>query len=364
MCVSRSRNLAAPHPLAENGMSTCGTVAARATLRLVECTDLDEVGLLDPLDHQLCDAVTPRQHDRLARIVVDEAYPDLAPIARVDGPRRVHHRESRAGCQARPRMDEARVPERQRDRYPGADERPRTGFEHDVGGGDQVGTRVALSGIRREGDAGIDSGEEDLHAGHGWRDYPAVVTGSTSAADRRADDVAETGRTRAGARTWHAERLYVPWWGWPLPLIGGALLAAEIHMGYPGIRSWLPYLVMLPLVAAVMIALGRVKVEVVEGGSGEQGRDGEPELRVGDAHVPVRHTGEIDVIDREHKRKVLGPELDPAAFVRHRGWVGPLVRVRLADPADPTPYWLISSRRPEALAAALRDSRGHDERDV
>jgi hypothetical protein len=344
-------------------MSARRTVAARTTLRLVELTDLDEVGLFDPLDHQLRDAVTSRQHDRLVRIMVDEAYPDLAPIAGVDGPRRVHHRESRAGGQARPRMDEAGIPGRQRDGYPGADKGPRSGVEHDVGGGDEVGTGVALSGIGGEGDTGIDSGEEDLHSGHGRRDYPEVVSGSTGAAERRADDMAETGRTRAGARTWHVERLYVPWWGWPLPLIGGALLAAEIHMGYPGVRSWLPYLVMLPLVAAIIIALGRVKVEVADDGSGEHGPDGEPELRVGDAHVPVRHTGEIDVIDRERKRKALGPELDPAAFVTHRGWVGPLVRVRLTDPADPTPYWLISSRKPDALAAALRNSRGHDERD-
>lgn len=344
-------------------MSTRRTVAARTTLRLVEFADLDEVGLLDPLDHQLRDSVTPGEHDGLVRIVVDEAYPDLAPVAGVDRSRRVHHRESRAGGQARPGMDETGVPGGQRDGYPGADNGPRTRFENDVGGGDEIGTRVARSGIRREGDAGIDSGEEDLHSGHERRDYPEVVSGSTSAADRRADDVAETGSRRAGGRTWHVERLYVPWWGWPLPLIGGALLAAEIHMGYPGIRSWLPYLVMLPLVAAMIIALGRVKVDVVEDGSGEQGPEGEPELRVGDAHVPVRHTGEIDVIDRERKRKALGPELDPAAFVTHRGWVGPLVRVRLTDPADPTPYWLISSRKPHALAAALRNSRGHDERE-
>jgi len=27
------------------------------------------------------------------------------------------------------------------------------------------------------------------------------------------------------------------------------------------------------------------------------------------------------------------------------------------DPADPTPYWLVGSRRPDALATALNDSR-------
>jgi hypothetical protein len=31
------------------------------------------------------------------------------------------------------------------------------------------------------------------------------------------------------------------------------------------------------------------------------------------------------------------------------------VRVDVADDDDPTPYWLVSSRRPAALAAALTD---------
>jgi hypothetical protein len=29
------------------------------------------------------------------------------------------------------------------------------------------------------------------------------------------------------------------------------------------------------------------------------------------------------------------------------------VRVDLEDPLDPTPYWLLSTRRPQELAAAL-----------
>jgi hypothetical protein len=36
-----------------------------------------------------------------------------------------------------------------------------------------------------------------------------------------------------------------------------------------------------------------------------------------------------------------------------RGWVDPVVRVTLEDPDDPTPYWLISTRRPEELVRVL-----------
>jgi Protein of unknown function (DUF3093) len=140
--------------------------------------------------------------------------------------------------------------------------------------------------------------------------------------------------------------LYVPWWGWPLPLLGAALLAAEIHMGYPGVRAWLPYAIAIPLVVLLLLGVGRATVRVTG--------DDEPELWVGDAHLPLRFVGQVDVVGKEGKRKALGPELDPAAFVVHRGWVPSLVRVHLTDPEDPTPYWIVSTRRPEKLAALLR----------
>ncbi|MFE0025763.1 DUF3093 domain-containing protein [Amycolatopsis sp. NPDC059021] len=144
----------------------------------------------------------------------------------------------------------------------------------------------------------------------------------------------------------HRERLYVPWWGWPLPVLGAVLLAAELHMGYPGIRAWLPYFVTLPLVVALLLSLGRSRIRVTGGG--------EPELWVGEAHLPLRFVGEVEVLDKDAKRPALGRDGDPAAFVLHRGWVGPAVRIRLTDPDDPTPYWLFSTRHPEKIAKLLR----------
>ncbi|MFF5989060.1 DUF3093 domain-containing protein [Prauserella flavalba] len=157
-------------------------------------------------------------------------------------------------------------------------------------------------------------------------------------------------RTRAKAALAHSERLYLSWWGWPLPLLGGALLAAEIHMGYPGVRAWLPYVILLPVVVVLLLGMGRLTVSVTSGS--------ERELWVGDAHLPLRFVGEVEVIGKAAKRKALGPELDPAAFVAHRGWVPTMVRIHLTDPEDPTPYWLISTRHPERLAELLR---GHGE---
>ena len=139
----------------------------------------------------------------------------------------------------------------------------------------------------------------------------------------------------------------MPWWWWPPAFVVVVLLAAEIHMGHPGVREWLPYVLLVPLAAAALIWLGRVRVEV----GGTSGAD--RELRAGPAHLPVSEIGQVDVVRGEAKRAALGPQLDPAAFVVHRPWIGPAVRLEVLDPDDPTPYWVISTRRPERLLAAL-----------
>ncbi len=159
---------------------------------------------------------------------------------------------------------------------------------------------------------------------------------------RGADQEARTGISREAPPA-YAERLYVTWYWWLLPLVAAGLLAAEVHLGYPGVRAWLPYVVLLPLTALLIFRAGRTPVRVVDG-----------ELRVGVAHVPLEFVGEIKVVGPKQKRAALGPHLDPAAFVLHRGWVGPLVRVEITDPDDPKPYWVFSSRHPERLAKALR----------
>lgn len=84
-------------------------------------------------------------------------------------------------------------------------------------------------------------------------------------------------------------------------------------------------------------------------------RDGE--LHAGRAHLPARLLGPVEVLDRDGVRATMGPGYDPRAFVCLRAWIGGAVVAPVTDPADPTPTWLISSRRPRALAAAIEAAR-------
>jgi hypothetical protein len=130
-----------------------------------------------------------------------------------------------------------------------------------------------------------------------------------------------------------------------------ALMAAEVHMGYPGVRSWLPYVVLLPLAVVALVRLGRWRVEVDDD-------DGEAVIRVGTRALPVRRAGRTDVVSGPGKQQALGPELDPTAHVLHRPWVAAAVRIEDLDPDDATPYWIVSSRRPQGLVEAIEAHRG------
>ena len=63
------------------------------------------------------------------------------------------------------------------------------------------------------------------------------------------------------------------------------------------------------------------------------------------------------LVTRGPAREALGPGADPRAFLFTRPFLSSVVRVDLRDPADPHPYWLVSTRRPRQLAAALEEAR-------
>lgn len=111
-----------------------------------------------------------------------------------------------------------------------------------------------------------------------------------------------------------------------------------------------PYAILFAVAAGAMLWLGRIEIRVTAGPAA----GGEVELWAGPAHLPVTAITRSAEIASAAKSAALGRQLDPAAFVLHRAWVGPMVLVVLDDPDDPTPYWLVSCRHPERVLSALR----------
>jgi hypothetical protein len=81
-------------------------------------------------------------------------------------------------------------------------------------------------------------------------------------------------------------------------------------------------------------------------------RDGE--LMIKRAHIPLEYLGEVTIIPKEKFGYERTRGADPAAFFAITFWISKGLRIEVKDERDPTPYWLISSKRAEALAAALK----------
>ncbi|WP_292815041.1 DUF3093 family protein [Microbacterium sp.] len=84
-------------------------------------------------------------------------------------------------------------------------------------------------------------------------------------------------------------------------------------------------------------------------------RDGE--LRAGRAHIDADHLGEPLPLTGDEARQARGPRLDPRSWMLIRGGVEGLVVVPITDEADPVPAWVISTRTPDRLAAAIERGR-------
>lgn len=77
------------------------------------------------------------------------------------------------------------------------------------------------------------------------------------------------------------------------------------------------------------------------------------ELRAGRAVIDRKLLGAATVVERADRGSALA---DARAWKVIRAWIPRGVRIDIADANDPTPYWYVSTRRPEALVAALHSS--------
>lgn len=73
----------------------------------------------------------------------------------------------------------------------------------------------------------------------------------------------------------------------------------------------------------------------------------------GRAKLPLAVIGEVRAYTGAEADLQRGQKLDARAWLLIKGWIAPVVTIAVVDAEDPTPYWLVSTRRPEQLVAAL-----------
>jgi hypothetical protein len=138
------------------------------------------------------------------------------------------------------------------------------------------------------------------------------------------------------------ERLAVPlrWWVQGVMLVASLWLALVVAV--PGPAAWLCSAVALVLLTALLLSYGSARVSVDAGW-----------FRAGRARIEAVHLGAVAALDAEETRRLAGPEADARAYLLLRPYLKRAVRVEILDPADPAPYWLVSTRHPGRLVAAL-----------
>jgi hypothetical protein len=146
----------------------------------------------------------------------------------------------------------------------------------------------------------------------------------------------------------YRERLLVPvsYWITAAPIV--VLLGAEAYFFVDGYLPVLTIAVLYVIVAAFLLNWGSVTVEVTSG-----------VLRAGRDTLALSDASEVIALNPEQAALLRGPRADPAAHLLLRPYLKRAVCVRLTEAAAAAgvPYWLVSTRHPDQLAAAIEGAR-------
>jgi hypothetical protein len=133
---------------------------------------------------------------------------------------------------------------------------------------------------------------------------------------------------------------------WPAPwlFISTALVIPASLLVFLPISTTAGVVVAIVLYAACVGALiaGSPVIEVTD-----------TEFRAGRATLPLSIVGTVEGFSGEEARAERGTRLDARTWLLIRGWISPVVKIQNLDERDSAPYWVVSTRHPEAVVAAV-----------
>lgn len=143
----------------------------------------------------------------------------------------------------------------------------------------------------------------------------------------------------------YAERLRPPILWWLVVALLAATFVIAVAVFLPG------WIVLVSLVVAVAIVVGLMGAFMATIRATPAG------LRVSRSTLEWAFVGPTTQLTKTEVRKRLGPDADPRAFVMYRSYADEAVEIRVDDPADPHPYWLVSTHNAAKLASTIETAR-------
>lgn len=148
----------------------------------------------------------------------------------------------------------------------------------------------------------------------------------------------------------YRERLWLAWWWWLLALALAGTVGWTVSVAADPATALVAGALTFAAAGTAVAAAGATEVRV-------EVEDRVPVFAAGPARLELSAVTRGAVLDRAATALVRGPGYDPLAYHVVRGSARGAIRLDLADPGDPTPYWCVSTRHPRELLAAVAQAR-------
>ena len=133
---------------------------------------------------------------------------------------------------------------------------------------------------------------------------------------------------------------------WPAPwlFVATALVIPASLLVFLPINTTAGVIVAIVLYVAcvILLVLGGPVIEVTDS-----------EFRAGKASLPLSIAGTVEGFSASEARDERGVNLDARTWLLIRGWISPVVKIQNLDERDSAPYWVVSTRHPDAVVAAI-----------
>lgn len=143
----------------------------------------------------------------------------------------------------------------------------------------------------------------------------------------------------------YAERLRPPILWWVVVALLASTFVVAVAVFLPG------WVVLVSLAVAVAVVVGMMLAFTATVRVSPSG------FSAARSTLEWEYVGPTTQLDRAAVRRRMGPDADPRAFILYRSYADEAVEIRVEDPADPHPYWLVSTHDAAKLAAAMETAR-------
>jgi hypothetical protein len=138
---------------------------------------------------------------------------------------------------------------------------------------------------------------------------------------------------------------------WPAPwlFIATALVIPASLLVFLPINTTVGVIVAIALYAAcvILLILGGPVIEVTD-----------TVFKAGRATLPLSIAGTVEAFTGDEASLERGQRLDARTWLLIRGWISPVVKIEINDEKDAAPYWIVSTRHPDAVVAAILAAKG------